>query len=163
MWLGIRGESSRVDFFMSGCSTGFGRGSLCLGAERLVREVQADSGCGHPTQDRILRQVLPSSEFRPSLIGLRRGRPVSLEKPLGQEHQPALSAAHDQQGLVGRIHPFHDRAEMIPDPGGARKGPPMGDTGFETVGMEAVGAERCSQTGPPMRSARVLLEVHRPD
>ena len=80
------------------------------------REVQADAGRGHPTHDRILRQVLPSSEFRLSLIGLRRSRPVTLEKPLGQEHQPALSTACDQQGLVGRVHPFQDRAEMIPDP-----------------------------------------------
>jgi hypothetical protein len=107
------------------------------------REVQADAGVGHPTHDRILRQVIPSSDFLPRLISLRRCRPVSLEKPLGQEHQPALSTARDQKGLVGRIHPFHRRAEMIPDPRGARKGPPMGDPGFQTVGMEALGTDPC--------------------
>ena len=126
------------------------------------REVQADAGVGHPTHDRILRQVIPSSDFLPRLISLRRCRPVSLEKPLGQEHQPALSTARDQKGLVGRIHPFHRRAEMIPDPRGARKGPPMGDPGFETVGMEALGTDPCPQTGPRMRSAQAVLEVNSP-
>ncbi len=81
-----------------------------------MREVQADAGVGNPTHDRILRQVLPSSDFWPGLISLRRSRPLNLEKPLGQEHQPALSTARDQKGLVGRVHPFQDRAEMIPDP-----------------------------------------------
>ncbi len=130
--------------------------------ERLVREVQADAGVGNPTHDRILRQVLPSSDFRPGLIGLRRCRPVSFEKLLGQQHQSTLSAAGDQQGVTGRIHPFQDRAEMIPDPRGARIGPPMGDPGFQTVGMEALVADPCPQTEPRMRSAQAVLEVNSP-
>jgi hypothetical protein len=93
---------------------------------------------------------------------LRRFRPVSLEKLLGQQHQSTLSAACDQQGVTGRIHPFQDRAEMIPDPRGARIGPPIGDPGFQTVGMEAVGADSCPQTGPRMRSAQAVLEVNSP-
>ena len=127
-----------------------------------MREVQADAGRGHPTHDRILCQVLRGSVFPFGLIGLRRCRPVSLEKLLGQQHHSTLSAACDQQGVTGRIHPFQDRAEMIPDPRGARIGPPMGDPGFQTVGMEAVGADPCPQTGPRMRSAQAVLEVNSP-